>query len=181
MTGKLLTIVLLFLIYAFISINVFAYTTTGPSPTPVAYTLPYPGLLPDSPLYFLKVLRDKIEAFFISNPVALAAFDIQESDKRTEASYMLVTQRKNVPLAESTFSKGENYFQDAIDKTKQAKAQGMSIQAIPPQLYISNQKHIEVLRQLEAGLSSQQKKLFTNDASRLSAFDHMVSALQSKK
>ncbi|HSW97310.1 MAG TPA: hypothetical protein VLF89_05800, partial [Candidatus Saccharimonadales bacterium] len=34
----------------------------------IQYDLPYPGLLPDNPLYSLKVLRDKIVEFFISDP-----------------------------------------------------------------------------------------------------------------
>ena len=36
----------------------------SPTPVPVAYQLPFPGLLPDNPLYFLKTMRDRLVVFW---------------------------------------------------------------------------------------------------------------------
>jgi len=155
--------------------------TTGPTPTPVNYTLPYPGLLPDNPFYFLKALRDRILAFFISSPIDIATFDIQEADKRVLASYMLVTQENKVSLSESTFSKGENYFTDALSKTYQAKGQGINIQAISAKLLLSNQKHIEVLYEILGAIPKKQRYLFSPDLKRLQQFAKEITSLQIEK
>ena len=55
----------------------------------VDYQLPYPGMLPDNPLYFLKVFRDNLTSFFINKPLDKAHFDLLQSDKDVEASYLL--------------------------------------------------------------------------------------------
>src|SRR5690242_14285884 len=61
------------------------------TPTPVTndYTMPYPGLLPDSPLYSLKVFRDRVISFFISDPLKRSSFDLLQADKRLEGAYYL--------------------------------------------------------------------------------------------
>jgi hypothetical protein len=155
--------------------------TTGPSPTPVDYTLSYPGLLPDSPLYFLKALRDKLVAMFISNPVTASTFDIQESDKRIEAAFFLVTEEKKTLLAATTFSKGENYYSDALSKAMEAKTQGMNIAQVAPQLFLSNQKHLEMLDSIEQCAPADQRVLFVAEREKLLAFSRIVNKLQPSK
>src|SRR5260221_7243175 len=63
--------------------------TSSPTPTVVQYDLPYPGILPDNPLYTLKVIRDEVVSFFISDPLKKASFDILQADKRIGASLYL--------------------------------------------------------------------------------------------
>src|SRR5581483_4884765 len=88
----------------------------------VVYTMPYPGLLPDSPLYPLKAFRDKVVSVLISDPQKQAEFDLLQADKRLGAGIALLKKnKKDYKLAESTIDKGENYFGLAIDKTKEAK------------------------------------------------------------
>src|SRR5438309_421306 len=53
-----------------------------PSPVSISYQLPYPGMLPDNPLYFLKVIRDGVWSFLLSNPLKKADFDLLQADKR---------------------------------------------------------------------------------------------------
>lgn len=90
--------------------------TVTPSPAPtVEYTLPYPGILPDNPLYPVKAARDRIVSFFISDPQRKAEFDLLQSDKRVQAGLFLLHEEKpNVPLALSTISKGQNYYEEAL-------------------------------------------------------------------
>ena len=59
-----------------------------PMPTPVdpdvigiEYVLPYPGILPTHPLYFLKIVRDRIIELLISDRVNKAEFYILQADK----------------------------------------------------------------------------------------------------
>src|SRR5580700_6851222 len=86
--------------------------------TQVDYQLPYPGMLPDNPLYFLKAFRDQLTAFFLSKPLDKAQFDLLQSDKNVESSYLLVTQEVGkTDLSSQTFSQGEEDFSEAIDQT----------------------------------------------------------------
>src|SRR5258708_10869324 len=95
--------------------------TKTPTPTPIDYQLPYPGMLPNNPLYFLKVFRDNMTSFFLSKPLDKANFDLLQSDKNVQASYLL---GGKTVLALQTFSQGQDYFDQAITQTKNAKKQG---------------------------------------------------------
>jgi hypothetical protein len=45
------------------------------------YILPFPGILPDNSLYFVKELRDTLMRMFISSPVKKIEFSLLQSDK----------------------------------------------------------------------------------------------------
>jgi hypothetical protein len=61
-----------------------------PTPTPAPeYVLPYPGVMPDNPLYFLKTLRDNIMEWLITDPVRKIDYYILQSDKQLNAGIML--------------------------------------------------------------------------------------------
>src|SRR5205823_3865940 len=84
----------------------------SPTPTPaqtVDYTLPYPGLLPDNPLWPVKAFRDKSISMFISDPMKKAEFDLLQADKRVNASLYLFNQSKDKEaLVSQTISKAGN-------------------------------------------------------------------------
>lgn len=71
-----------------------APVSPNPTPSPTVYALPYPGLLPGHPLYFLKLLRDRILLFLISNPVRQVEFRILLADKRLNSAIYLIDQDK---------------------------------------------------------------------------------------
>ena len=68
------------------------------------YPLPYPGILPDNPLHFLKALRDRIILMLMSDPVKEAEFNLLTSDKRIYAAQLLADKGKG-QLSISTLSK----------------------------------------------------------------------------
>lgn len=73
------------------------------------YQFPWPGILPDSPLYKLKVLRNKIIPRLIISPVKRIEFDLLMADKTLYASKLLLDKGESA-LAAETALKGENYF-----------------------------------------------------------------------
>lgn len=75
----------------------------------VDYSLPYPGILPDHPLYFLKVLRDRILDKLIRDPQRKVEYYLLMADKRLNMGIYLENKEKP-QLAETTVSKGEKYF-----------------------------------------------------------------------
>ena len=150
----------------------------NPTPTPIEYALPYPGLLPDHPLYFLKAVRDRFMGFLISNPLKKAEFDLLQADKRVETSLILVKQGKNkTDLAVTTFSKGENYFEDAIAKTAEAKKEGLDINNFIKKLSLANRKHQEVLLDIDKKLNESEKKKFASERKRAELLGKKVKEL----
>lgn len=143
----------------------------------VAYHLSYPGLLPDHSLYFLKAARDRIMAFFISNPLKKSEFDLLQADKRIEASYLLVQKGAKISLAESTFSKGENYFEEAVNMATDAKSQGMNTLEIEKRLTDANSKHNEILVNIDKKLTKKDKEKFARERARIIELKKKVKSL----
>lgn len=75
----------------------------------IKYDLAYPGILPDHPLYKIKVLRDKILIVFINDPQKRIDFYLLKTDKGILATAMLVDKNK-IKLAEETALKAENNY-----------------------------------------------------------------------
>lgn len=93
-----------------ISVTQIAYAGTESGSTKsakVEYNLAYPGILPDHPLYKLKVLRDKITTFLIQDPLKKIDFYLLQTDKGILATSMLVDKNK-IDLAEETALKTEH-------------------------------------------------------------------------
>src|SRR3989344_991141 len=81
----------------------------------VEYYLPYPGILPDSPLYKVKALRDRISLWLITDPGKKAEKELLLADKRIGAAVALVDGGKD-ELAVSTATKGEKYLEQAVNR-----------------------------------------------------------------
>lgn len=152
----------------------------GTTKKSVDYTLPYHGILPDNPLYFLKAARDRIVDFLISDPLKKADFYLLAADKRLNAGVSLFRKKDKHSLAESTVSKGENYFEKAVSKTKEAKKQGMDIKDIASRLLTSSKKHQEIIRDLEENVDSKTKESLKSLLKRVKNFEKQASKLTSK-
>lgn len=123
---------------------VFAATAT-PTAQPVQYDLPYPGILPNNPLYFAKQARDWILDKLIMDPVKKTEFYILQGDKRLVMGVDL-SASGNRALGEQTISKGEKYMNNAMATLLSLKTQGGDVPAyITDHLAQSLAKHAEVL------------------------------------
>jgi len=149
-----------------------------PTPTEVPYTLPYPGMLPTSPLYFLKIARDRLIAFFIADPLKKAQFDLLQADKRLVSGMSLLNERPVKPdVISATISKGENYFEEAITKTQEAKKQGENTLDFARILLTASQKHEEILKKLITKTSGKLQKDLMNDQERVMNFEKKAKSL----
>jgi hypothetical protein len=123
----------------------------------VEYTLPYPGILPDHPLYNLKRFRDYVLERLISDPVRKTEFYMLQGDKRLAMGMALAAQGKGA-LSESTISKGEKYMEKAVSGISALKTNGG---AVPPHvvgnLENSLGKHAEVVTALIASAQDAEK------------------------
>lgn len=77
------------------------------------YELVYPGLMPDHPLYLLKMIRDQIQLLVTKDSSAKAQLMLVNADKRIAAS-LILAERGKLGLAASTATKAEQYLQRAI-------------------------------------------------------------------
>lgn len=146
---KKLLFLLLIILFSFLPVqNSFAQDASPSSQVKhVNYDLPYPGILPDNPLYFLKAVRDNFLAIFISDPLKKAEYDLLMADKRLASSKSLVD-LKRYNLAITTLSKSGNYFDKAIQEAVAAKKQGKNADSILDKLLLSSQKHQEIIYQM---------------------------------
>lgn len=140
----------------------------------VNYTLAYPGLLPDSPLYFLKALRDRVVSILINNPVKQSQFNLLTSDKRINAATMLMA-KDNGDLAITTVSKSNNYFSEAISAANKAYSQNKSDIWLYTNLKTAIQKHEEVMKEMKSGLSKKHAQEYNNELNRMKNFENIVS------
>src|SRR5688572_7269837 len=56
----------------------------------INYYLPYPGILPDHPLYFLKMMRDRVVEWSLFRPERKAEYFMFLADKRIGAGRVLI-------------------------------------------------------------------------------------------
>ena len=61
----------------------------------VIYTMPYPGILPDHPLYFVKIVRVRINEFMTRDQLKKAEIYLLYSDKRVAMAMALTKKGKN--------------------------------------------------------------------------------------
>lgn len=106
----------------------------------VDYYLPYPGILPDHPLYWLKMVRDRVGLVLTTGETAKAEKLLLYADKRLGAAWALIEGNK-VTLGASTLTKAEKYLEEAWNKGKNLPLQ--------PKLSKAVKKHLEVLTGLK--------------------------------
>lgn len=98
------------------------------------YMLPYPGMLPDNPLYTLKVLRDKIYDFFTRDPVKKTQFKLLMADKRMNMAKILSQQKGNNSLASDTIVDAVSYYNDAVNIFLLIDSKQVSTNGLDPHL-----------------------------------------------
>lgn len=114
-----------------------AYATAG-----VEYTLPYPGILPDSPLYIFKVVRDKLVGTFILDSKQKAFYSLFLSDKRLAAGQALVKKGKG-DIGAVTIIKAQDYYRQAVNETLKSKNNDLL-----SKLAVAGAKHEDVITEL---------------------------------
>lgn len=131
----------------------------------VKYDLAYPGILPDHPLYKLKVLRDKISLTFISDPRKKIDFYLLQADKGILATAMLIDKNK-ISLAEQTALKAENnmtLISDALRPYYYRQRPNLSspqTKTMLQKLKTASLKHQEVLNSVLKRVPKENQKTF---------------------
>lgn len=161
MRSLLIKIFFLALLAYSIALPSSTYAQEMPTPTPspmfVKYDLAYPGILPDNPLYKLKVLRDKISLGLISDPQKKLDFYLLQTDKGILATAILVDMKK-VDLAKETALKAEHNFTLLADRLRSLDKKPDN--AFFKKLETASLKHQEVLNSLVKRVDPADAKIF---------------------
>jgi hypothetical protein len=112
----------------------------------VDYVLPYPGILPDNKLYFLKMLRDKIWRLLIVGENKKIDWLVLMGDKRLAAGKVLIDTGLT-GLGVTTIIKGEKYLAEAVSLAETAKIRNINVYDQLEHLRKSILKHREILEE----------------------------------
>ncbi len=111
----------------------------------VKYELPYPGILPEHPLYIFKMMRDKMWEFLISDLEKKVYFEILMSDKRAAASKVLIEEKNNLDLGISTFTKAYKYLEKTPPIVKALRERNFNTNNIIDKLEGASEKHASLV------------------------------------
>ncbi len=109
----------------------------------IDYNLAYPGrIAPDSPLWPIKVLRDKLWLVFAFDHAKKAEIDLLLADKRI-ASAIELFQKDKANLGYSTLTKSEKYLEQAQSEANLAQVHGENVDTLLQKIALSSLKHVE--------------------------------------
>lgn len=127
----------------------------------VDYYLPYPGILPDHPLYWLKMTRDRIMLWLTFNPNTKFERLLLFADKRIGAAKVL-TDGGKVQLGITTATKAEKYLEQAYLTLIQIKNTGQVDPALVTNLTKAVLKHQELIMAMLNKVEGQSKEAVNN-------------------
>lgn len=116
----------------------------------VEYTLPYPGLLPDHPLYLFKMLRDRTRLMMTSDTTEKFDLLLLYADKRIAAADALI-KSGNLEVGVETAQKAEGYLTQAQQLVSTLNEERGEL------LYRSSLKHQEILQSFSDDFSGELK------------------------
>lgn len=148
-----------------IGVEIPGFSTESTVSSKVNYELPYPGMLPDNPFYFLKVARDTIVKALINDSFKKAQFSLLTGQKRLYAGKMLID-KGNTNLANETIAKSNNYLHEALGAIEDAKKENPKSPDIRPfldQFRTVTLKHTEILDELIKRVDGNEKEKLTEE------------------
>lgn len=121
----------------------------------VNYYLPYPGILPDSPLYRIKAARDMLSTWFTFNGEKKAEKELFLADKRINAAVFLIEGGKS-SIGLTTATKAEKYLEQSVQRTVQMQKSGRDVKSLLGKQAVAIQKHNQILLDFKKILSGEQ-------------------------
>ncbi len=133
------------------------------------YHLPYPGILPDHPLYIVKMVRDRLVEWLTFDRLKKAELFEMYADKRMGAARALI-EGGQAELGVETARKAVRYQERAIEKTEEMKRDGRDVGDVANMIEKATAKHEQVLSTIEQkaakqgqeGISKVQEKVREN-------------------
>jgi hypothetical protein len=142
------------------------------------YMLPYPGILPDHPLYFIKNFRDKLMEMLISDSVKKGQFYLLQSDKFLSMSLVFGGNNKWTDT-QKMVSNSMGQMEKSIASFKQAKSGETPISGSDTDRLIrSLDKHTQVIKELINKSNQSVKQTLEVELRKVNGYKNDVSTLQ---
>ncbi|OGG03920.1 hypothetical protein A2W14_05625 [Candidatus Gottesmanbacteria bacterium RBG_16_37_8] len=136
------------------------------TPTPVDYRLPYPGILPDHPLYPVKRFRDFLLLTFNRHPLKKIDLFLLLSDKKIGMSELLLSKRK-VNLAVDTLLESQFDLLKAAFYLPDLSKNNLLPTGLSDKIELSAKKHQEIIGQISVSITDLKQKEKINQALQL--------------
>ena len=115
-----------------------------------------PGMLPDSPFYFLKSFFEELGIFLTFNQNNKTERLLMLAETRLAEANVLAEKGKS-ELAERAIHRHQERINQALDRTEQAKARGMNVDDILTRVSEATNRHQEVLMRVYEKVPEQAK------------------------
>ena len=160
MKNRFLGLVLSFVMGFYAVSPAFAAVAATVSAVPTGtldYNLPYPGILPDHPLYKIKLLRDRILMFVTKDPIRRVNLQLLMSDKQLVMGQLLWEKGKN-DLAIATLNKSEKDLLTVVTNLVQLKKTNTLSEGLADKVELAAKKHEETISKLVDSVSDNARK-----------------------
>jgi len=118
--------------------------------------LPNPGILPNSPVYFLKPLTEKVRGIFILGEDNKALYSLKLADKRLSEAKALADKGED-ELATNTAERAAEENQEAQEHLDKAETQGKDVTAVVERLAANSARQQAVLTRVLEKVPEQAK------------------------
>lgn len=126
--------------------------TEAENETMVHYSLPYPGVLPTSPLYSLKMVRDRVREMATLNEMNRANLLLEYADKRIAAGQELIRQGEGERAIE-VFMRGTDYETKLVDLMDEMKERGVNVGELANKSELAIRLHEQIVEKAVTQLS----------------------------
>ena len=109
--------------------------------------LPSPGLLPDSPFYFLEIIAEEIVTFFTFGDLKKAERYATLAAERL-AEVQAVVEKGKPEFAEKTLARYEMQLENSMARAEKARNKGQNVEEIMTRVGKATSKHLEVLAEV---------------------------------
>ncbi|OGG00961.1 hypothetical protein A2153_02590 [Candidatus Gottesmanbacteria bacterium RBG_16_38_7b] len=147
-------------------------------PTPVDYHLPYPGILPDHPLYSLKRFRDFLLITFNRHPLKKVELYLLFSDKKIAMSSDLLDKRK-FDLTVDTLRESQSDLLKSAGVLLSSSQKNILPEGLADKVELAAKKHQEVIKNIFTAITDLKKREKINQA--LQFNNQAISLIQSAK
>lgn len=166
-----------------VGIDTQASQSSETIPQRIDYELPYPGMLPDNPLYILKVIRDGVVKFLINDSLKKAQFSLLVAEKRMYSGKLLVAKNKDA-LAITTIGKSNNYLDEAliaINAVKKQNPKSPDVKLFLQQFKSATLKHLEIASDLKPSIDKDLRDQFDYQVRRIAEHKKTAEILLKQK
>ena len=114
----------------------------------IDYYLPFPGkILPDSPIWPLKAIRDRVWLWITTNPSRSAELKLLFADKRVAMSKVLFEKGKP-EIGFATLTKAEKYLEEASIQEQENRKEGIDTSDFLERIAKASLKHAQVMEEI---------------------------------